>query len=150
MGSVTRETLKMHGEVEFTVSPRDGAYSARKYRQSNLIVNTGKNYAAQIFSGNAIPLNKIAIGTGNTPALTVDTGLESLAATDLYPYGPAVIDSGYGVYLNAIFDGSEWAGSVSEAGLFGGTVLFSRIVLATPQVLLPSEVMQVTWQVLFI
>lgn len=140
----------MQGEVVYRFFSVNGNLR-RTYSQRNLIVDTGHIYAARRFCGTSSQLDKIAIGTGSTPAATGDISLEAEVASDSSLYGPTQLPAPNNneIYLNAIFDGSDWSGTINEAGLFSGITMYSRQVIATPQTLAADEVLQITWTVTF-
>jgi len=149
MGSINT-FVNMSGSVVLRSFDRNTGQLRREYRQSNLIVDGGKEYAAKRFCGSVGFLDKIAIGTGTTAASASDAGLENQVLADNAPYGPALLmDDPTQLYLNSILDGRVWSGTINEAGLFGSDILFSRLVLDSSYALAGDEVLQITWTISF-
>lgn len=94
---------------------------------NNLVVTSGKELVAANLQGdNVVPVNYMALGTGETAAATTDVGLETeLDRNALTVAGGTV--SGAVVTYEATWAPGDGTGGITEAGLFtatsGGTML---------------------------
>jgi hypothetical protein len=122
-------------------------------RIDNLIVNEGKKWLAARAAGSTGQQNltAIAVGTGNTAPVVGDTALSAqLASASLVraPWQGFGTDSNK-IFARAFFDTDEAIGTLAEAGLFFGSVLFSR-VLISPTISKPSgSILVCQWEISF-
>lgn len=108
-----------------------------------MIVTSGKTVVLNVFSGQTGRIaDKIAVGTGTTPAALTDTAL----ATEAYraPLTALSADtSNQRIIFKSVVPPGIVTGPVTEVGIFLGTVLVARVVLDTPITLdatIPTEV----------
>lgn len=96
--------------------------------QCNLIVNTAYQGIIEALMGNLDPAvdMKIAIGTGTTAPNTAQTSLVAQVAQGGSPYFSR---SGTTWQIRDVITGS-WAGNYSEAGLFLGSYMISRVLFS--------------------
>lgn len=118
--------LPMKGEVEIILTKPDGTQTVEK---CNLIVNTGKNFAANaLLNVSSSPFTHMAIGTGTTAAALTDTALESQLVRQAFTSSNVTANV---VTMSTTYAAGAGTGSITEAGLFnassGGT-MFSRVV----------------------
>lgn len=118
--------LTMKGEVEFILTKPDGTQVREK---QNLIVNTGKNFAASaLINTSSSPFTHMAIGTGTTPAALTDTTLGAQLVRQAFTSSNVTANV---VTMSTTYAAGAGTGSITEAGIFnassGGTML-SRVV----------------------
>lgn len=142
--------MMISGEVSFYLKKQD----SRKLilRQENLVVALGEAYCATRLSSNSAGfINSIAAGTGTTPAVPADTALESQTIIDINPFGPVqgTATDANKITVTGNLSGDDWAGTITEAGLFSNTILFSRVILSVPVTLSLGEILEVVWTISF-
>jgi hypothetical protein len=123
----------------------------RHRRQQNLIVDTGRPLLAARFTGSGWPLNRLAVGTGNTAAAVTDLALETeLARADLVrqPWRGIGAESNR-VYARATFGIADAVGTITEAGLFYNSIMFSRVIIDPGQAKADGELMVCNWTIIF-
>jgi len=146
-----QEGVKVIGEVEIVLTDKDGNIKDRRSVR-NLLVKNGGIYIASKITGNAISaLDAMGIGSGSTAPTNADTALETQLANNTFLSGPT---QGSGADTNtfsvvASFAAGEGTGTIEEAGLFYGGVLFSRTVF-TALVKDAADALTLTWTVTFI
>lgn len=120
----------------------------------NLITTAGKGWLAGMCANAAgmVGLSDIAVGTGTNAPTVGDTGLQTQLkknALIMAPWHGSGSDANK-LYARTSFDTSEAVHSaLSEAGLFFGTSLFSR-VLISPTLNKPNDkVMVCQWTITF-
>jgi len=136
--------LKMKGEVEIILTKPDGTQTTEK---QNLIVNTGKNFAASaLINTSSSPFTHMAIGTGTTPAALTDTALESQLVRQAFTTSSVTNNV---VSLSTTYAEGVGTGAITEAGIFnaasGGT-MFSRVVFAVKNKD-PLDALTINWTI---
>jgi len=138
------EDFRIEGRLTAVVI---GPRGIRKHQQSNLIVDAGKNLVRDLLnSGSSFAISKIGLGTGTTAAAATNVALES--ETFNKNITQKVI-SAKQILCKLFVATSEVTGTFSEAGLFAGTTLFSRLVLGTPIVKAADESLYLEWEINF-
>lgn len=124
------ETLPMKGEIHYWLYDTSGNLKEEGERK-NLIVTTGKNFAANaIISSSTSPMTNMAIGTGTNGAALTDTTLQTEIARVVFTSATAPANV---ATMTASFGAGTGTGAITEAGLFNNTVggtMFSRTVFS--------------------
>lgn len=136
--------LKMKGEVEIILTKPDGTQTTEK---QNLIVNTGKNFAASaLINTSSSPFTHMAIGTGTTPAALTDTTLEAQLVRQAFT-SASVTDNV--VSLSTTYAAGVGTGAITEAGIFNAAssgTMFSRVVFAVKNKD-PLDALTINWTI---
>lgn len=114
----------MNDKIAFSGAPTfklvDG-YGAIKteFTVPNLIVSTGKAYAAARLVGTSVPvMTHMAVGTGTTSAASANTSLETETARELLTSSTV---SAATVTYTAEFGPGVGTGPITEAGIFNAS-----------------------------
>lgn len=123
------DSLSVKGELIVIKTDEYGNEEVNQFK--NLVVATGKTHIASRMAANTVNvMSHMAIGTGNTAALTSDTTLESeLARVALTVTGGT--PSSNTVTYSGTFPAGTGTGALTEAGVFNdGTTgtMFCRTV----------------------
>lgn len=110
------DALSMKGDLIIIKTNESG--KSETYEMKNLVVATGKSHIASRMSANTVNvMSHMAIGTGNTSALTSDTTLETeLARVALGVTGGT--PSANTVTYTATYPAGTGTGALAEAGVF--------------------------------
>ena len=136
-GNVTIDLINVDGTIEKTI------------KCNNLVLATGEVYVANKLTGATITdLSDMAIGVGTTAPVTGDTALQNETARSAFLAGPT---QGTGADNNKItmvssFGAGVSTGTITEAGLFYDTTIFSRLVFAGV-VKGVTQALSVTWEI---
>ena len=140
--------ITARGSVQITLIGPGG--EIRKRIADNLVVAGGETYIANKMSAADITdLSHLAVGSGSTAPASTDTALEAEIAR-VGITGPVQGSAGLTnrITISAAFAVGVGTGLLSEAGLFFGTSLFSRVVFAQAQKY-EEEAMNIVWTITF-
>jgi len=135
MKKINREDhLRLKGYLRIIVGE---GKNQRVYEYNNLIVDAGANLIRDFLKGDSVSgLTHLALGTGTTSPSTNDVGLEN--ETYRKAFTDVAVENRL-LRIAVFFTSSEYAGDISELGLFGngatdtlGTgTMYSRTTIAT-------------------
>lgn len=113
---IINDALTMKGDLIIIKTSNTG--EVETHERKNLVVATGKTYISNRMTANTVNImSHMAIGTGNTAALTSDTTLETeLARVALAVSGGT--PSSNTVTYSATFPAGTGTGALAEAGIF--------------------------------
>lgn len=121
------ETLPLKGEITYWLYDSFGNLKETDTKK-NLIVTTGKNFAANaLIASSTSPFTNMAIGTGTNGAALSDTALQTELSRVAFSSATAPANV---AVMTATFGAGVGTGAITEAGLFNNTVggtMFSRI-----------------------
>jgi hypothetical protein len=108
----------------------------------NLVVAAGKTFIANRIAANTALVDSIAVGVGETSAVSTDTELEteidrSALSTNATVIGPAIT-------YTSNFGNANANGTLSEVGLFSNSTLVCRSVFP-PYTKSSNEAIAVSW-----
>ena len=124
--------MRATARCNLVITQRNEDGSVQIIRTHNMVVDVGLNMIRDLLSGTEIrTIDTIQVGHGTTAAVSGDTALETWHSThSLYPtYAPTPGAQSllYSFVLTTV-DGEM--GTLSEVGLFSGTVLYARATFA--------------------
>lgn len=140
--------FKIKGSVEIAVIDKNGLVVSKR-TEDNLVVANGEIYVANKLSGSTVDtFSNMAVGAGTTTPETDDTGMEAESANVSLLSGPT---QGSGAESNTIvmvasFPAGVATGDITEAGLFYGSILFSRVVFSA-ETKAETQAMAITWTI---
>ena len=140
-----------YGRVTFTLTDEMGKIVTEK-TLSNIVVANGEVYIAnRVASATITPLSSIAIGDGTIAPTTSDNALTHELGREAFISGPT---QGSGseantVSMTASFPAGVSTGTITEAGLFYGSSMFSKI-LFSPITKGATQALSVTWKLVFV
>lgn len=116
---IINDSLSMKGDLIIIKTNESGEVEKREHK--NLVVATGKTYIANRMSANTVNImSHMAVGTGNTAALTSDTTLETeLARVALAVSGGT--PSSNTITYSATFPAGTGTGALAEAGILNAS-----------------------------
>ncbi len=144
------QSLKIGGVLKLWLIDSCSLEVEEKRECHNLIVPAGRAWVAGKCANiyGPVGLSAIAVGTGNsitnddTTALDVEVGRAKLSMGPWQGIG----DSEHQFYIRTAFASSEAVATLSEAGAFFGSTLFSR-TLITPTIDKPSgKILVMQWE----
>lgn len=140
--------LNCTGKLKVETFDKNGILKNTQYLK-NLVVKTGKNYAAQKFAGKAIDtISHMALGSGTNTAVVSDTKL----ANELGRAAITGISVGDNVVkIIASFAAGVATGEVREAGLFNNANPRSGIMISRTQIDVinknADDTITITWEI---
>lgn len=129
-GSITLSRVNENGLVEPVIE------------HPNLVVTTGKSFIANRIAANTVLIDSIAVGVGETSAVSTDTELETEIDRSGLSSAPTVI--GTAITYTSNFGNANANGTLSEVGLFSGNTMVCRSVFP-PYTKSSNEAIAVSW-----
>jgi len=155
------ESIELRGQLSLALIDREGR-TVMSQRASNLVVTTGREMVANLFSGIKIdPVNFVAVGTGEKISEEGDQTLVSQLGNRkaLLVFNPSLdlVTAGKGadtrkkITRTVELDFNEANGELREAGLFNaaeGGIMYNRVVFPTVTKT-DSFKLTLVWEILF-
>ena len=149
----TQDRKKAKGELTAWLVDRASLKVIEKRVCNNLITTLGDTWLAGKCSDAAglAALSDIGVGTGTTAPAVSDTGLETQLDKNALYLTPwqGVGSASNEFYVRTIFTETEAVGTLSEAGLFYSTSLFSRVLISPTVNKTSDKVLVLQWKISF-
>lgn len=146
---MAKDNLTLTGSLTITLIDEFGAIKYKDYVK-NLIVSSGKNLLASLLSGNSSLFpNVMSIGTGTNAAIDSQTNLTTEVARVNFSTNTA---TGNITTFSATFPPGTGTGSLTEAGIFSGTLVANNGTMLSRTVFLPApklagDTLNINWQI---